>query len=136
MVRPKKYRFKEGNAKTENRMMDALEELANYEEFVAHLAPQLKKDLVSGMSSEDIYKKYSGMAAARAVAIATTERNPAVAMKAIQEVLDRALGKPTQKIEAKHRFDELSEEELDALVLAELKRGAIDVTDEGEGEEE
>jgi hypothetical protein len=102
-------------------MIRGLDQLAAFDEFVATISPELRKDLQSGASAEDIYLKYTAYAAARGVSIAMTERDTSKALKAIQDILDRTKGKAVQRVEAKHKFEDLSEDQLDALLQSRLK---------------
>lgn len=107
-----------------------LDNLAAYEEFCADLPGKLKKDLLSGLSTEELYKKYETLAAARAIAIATTEQDSSKALAAIKDILDRSRGKATDKSEITHKYSDLKEEELDSLILTKLADGADDTQDE------
>ena len=110
----------------ENRTIKIVEEVRAFEEFRTQVAPQLRADLQSGMSAKELYSKYEALAAARGLTIAMTDRNPAIALKAIQDILDRGQGKAAQEVRHKHKFQDLPEEQLDAILLSKLKNAGGD----------
>ena len=111
----------------ENRTIKIVEEVRAFEEFRTQVAPQLRADLQSGMSAKELYSKYEALAAARGLTIAMTDRNPAIALKAIQDILDRGQGKAAQEVRHKHKFQDLPEEQLDAILLSKLKNAGGDL---------
>lgn len=106
--------------KAESRMVNALDKLKAFDEFESLILPQLRKDLKAGLTSEEIYKKYKHLAAARAVSITLAEPDSTKAMVAVKEIFDRNEGKTTEKREITHRLDKLPDEQLDALLLTEF----------------
>ena len=114
----------------ENRTIKIVEEVRAFEEFRTQVAPQLRADLQSGMSAKELYSKYEALAAARGLTIAMTDRNPAIALKAIQDILDRGQGKAAQEVRHKHKFQDLPEEQLDAILLSKLKNAGGDFVQE------
>ena len=113
----------------ENRTIKIVEEVRAFEEFRTQVAPQLRADLQSGMSAKELYSKYEALAAARGLTIAMTDRNPAIALKAIQDILDRGQGKAAQEVRHKHKFQDLPEEQLDAILLSKLKNAGGDLAE-------
>ena len=120
MKKPKKTR-RDPDAAMHNqtRTIDAL---AGYELYAANILPAIRKDLEAGLSAIDILKKYSPLAAARAVTVALMEEDGSKALAASKQVIEHTVGKPTEKKEIKHQFEELKDEELDALLNSELKK--------------
>lgn len=114
--------------KTEHLMVSALDRLAAYEEFEESILPSLRKAMKEGKTDIEIYNMVRGAAAARTATIALTERDPAKALSAIKDILDRTGGKATERREIEHKYSKLKEEELDSLLLSEL--GGVDVEDD------
>jgi hypothetical protein len=112
--------------KTESLMVSALDRLAAFEEFQEEILPTLRGALKEGKTAEDIYKLVQAHAAARTATIALTERDPAKALSAIKDILDRSGGKPTERREVEHKYSKLKDEELDSLILSEIS----DVTED------
>lgn len=108
------------NNPAEHRMVRSLDKLAAYERFQELIMPEVIKDLEAGLTSEEILKKYSHLAAARLVTTSITgsEHKATVAAK---EILDRVSGKATEKREITHKLDKLPDDQLDALLLTELE---------------
>lgn len=114
-------KHKHNRSTTENRMIKNIDELAAFEQFKSEILPYLRDALQKGASAEEIYKKAEALAAARAVTIAATETDASKALSAIKDILDRSGGKPTDKREITHKYKDLSDEELDAMLLSEAE---------------
>jgi gamma-glutamyl:cysteine ligase YbdK (ATP-grasp superfamily) len=97
------------------------------------LLPELRADLASGLTAEQIYQKYQTLAAARSVQIVATEVDSSKALAAVKDILDRSQGKAKERQEIEHRLGKLPETELDALLLTKLKR-IEDAEEAGNGE--
>lgn len=69
------------------------------------------------MTAEEIFKKYEAHAAA---AVVSALASPDSQLAASDKILNRTMGKPTEKKEVTHKLDQLSDEQLDALVQSEL----------------
>ena len=117
--------------KIENRMASNLDKLAEFEEFEAHILPALRKDLQSGMTAEEIMKKYQAVAAARLVSTAMGDADSSKGVSASKDILDRTLGKAKESKEIKHKFEDLPEDEIDSLLKSKL----ADLSDEEEDSE-
>lgn len=120
MVRPKRQRKMDVNY-NDNDAAKRLDELSDYKEFVKHVPKKLRNAIMKGKSAKELYEEFSSEAAARAILIAMTEKDPTKALAAIKEVQDRALGKAVEKKETTHRFDELPEEEVDSILNSKLE---------------
>jgi phosphotransferase system HPr-like phosphotransfer protein len=123
----KTNRYNGGKA-NESRVVDALDDLAEYERFKAEILPKLRKMMRDGKSAEEIYNFSQGLLAARAVTIAASSPDEKTALQAIKEVLDRGVGKAADRLEVTQRYEKLSTEELEAL----LKSQEEDLQDEAE----
>jgi hypothetical protein len=96
-------------------------DLASFEEFKESLLPMLARDVLDGMPPEEMREKYASLIQARLIQEAITSGDPAKATAAAKDVLDRAFGKATEKSEVKHTFENLKDEELDAILQSELQ---------------
>lgn len=113
----------------ENRMVRTIDDLAAFDKFKEEILPALQKAVAKGVKAKDIMEQYSSHAAARTVTIALTEKDPGKALNAAKDILDRAQGKAVERKEVKHKLQELTDEQLDALLMSE------DDDDEAQSEE-
>jgi hypothetical protein len=102
------------------KMANQLDKLALFEEMQADLLPKLQKLLRQNATPEQIYKEFGALVAARTVNIALTELDSGKALTAVKEVLDRAHGKSTERVETTHKYSKLSDEELDNLLKSTI----------------
>lgn len=93
--------------------------LAAFEDFESEILPALIKDLKAGMTPDQLRQKYDSIVQARAITTALTERDSGKAMTAVKDILDRTHGKATEKKEVTHRFKDMSDKELDAVIKSE-----------------
>jgi hypothetical protein len=113
-----KKTFKTGR-RDERRMHRRIDDLIAFEEFQEEILPALRMALKEGKSAEEIYKMATAAAAARVVTIAVKEQDSSKALAAAKEILDRDGGKAVERKEVKHKYSELKDDELDALLLSE-----------------
>jgi len=118
MRRPKKQ-VKTGY-KDDLKAAQMVDDLAEFDQFRADIAPMLRKAVLEKWAPDRIYREFAAHAAARSVTIALTEDDPSKALSAIQEVLNRGFGKATEKREITNKFENLKDEDLDNLILSEL----------------
>lgn len=102
----------------QERAASLMDDLAEFEKFKQEVLPELRADLRAGMTAQEIMKKYSALAAARTITTVALEVDSGKALAAAKDVLDRADGKPKERVEHMHRYDESTDDEIDALVLA------------------
>ncbi len=108
-------------------MVSKIDKLRKFEEFEEQILPALRGHLKAGASAAQLYKLYEALAAARQLTIALTEQDPGKALAAIIDIQNRASGKPKEKLEVQHRYANLSDDELDALIDSRTKEvGPID----------
>lgn len=112
----------------ESAMTRMLDELTEFQEF-QQLLPALRRALVDGKDAGEIYDDFSNMAAVRTVQIALLEQDSGKALSAIKDILDRTQGKAVERKEVKHKFSDLPDDDLDAILLSELDDVSYD--DEG-----
>lgn len=115
-------------------MADALDELAEFEEFKDQVLPAIRKDLAAGLTESQILEKYKALAAAAVVTITTKIDQPAVALAAAKDILDRTRGKAKESKDVTHRFSQMPEKEIDAILASEL--GALELLEAGDEPEE
>lgn len=123
----------------ENKMVADLDAYARFQDFKNMILPQLQKDVMAGLPAEKLYEKYQHMAAARAITIAASDPDSGKALAAIKDILDRSAGKPTEKKEVTHKYADLKDEELQALLeteLADLEDEELEETEDTEGDGE
>lgn len=104
----------------EDKMTDALDELAAYEQYRTEILPELREALSRGATAEEISAKYAAVAAARVASIAAKEADSGKALAAAKDLLDRVQGKAKERTEVKHKFENLKDEQLDSLLLSQL----------------
>ncbi len=105
----------------EYKMEKHLEKMEQFEEFQREILPDLQKMLKEGKSSEEIRKFANAYVTARMVTIALTDGDASKAIAAAKDILDRDEGKAKERTEHTHRFEKLKDEELDSLILSNLK---------------
>lgn len=105
----------------QTRMAAELDDLADYEEFKAEILPVLRKDISSGKSAEEIQEKYKNLLAAREVSIALTSDDEGRALSAIKQIRDRLEGKAIERKAIAHKFEQLPDDQVDALIEQSIK---------------
>lgn len=118
-------RRKDGGSAEKHRV-SLCDEIAEFEDFREKVLPDLRKALENGMTAEQIRKKYHAYLQAREISIGLTEEDPRVALTAIKRIIEAEEGKATEKKDISVKYEELSEEELDALIETELKESGPD----------
>ncbi len=94
-------------------------DLIEFDDFQTTILPALRRDLKAGLTPKELQEKYAALAAARMINIALTEENTGAASAAAKDILDRTAGKATEKKEVTHKFKDLSDDELDAILASE-----------------
>ena len=118
--RPKPTKRRSYN-KEESKMVKSIDSLAQYEQFVALIPPEIRKDILEGLKPNEILKKYSNIVAGRMVATAMTERDPTRAFAMMKDVLDRTEGKAIERKQIQHALHNVTDQEFDALLASELE---------------
>ncbi len=93
-------------------------ELAEFEDYQTILAT-IRKDIKKGMTQKQLAEKYAPLAQARVISEMLTTDNPTAALAAAKDLLDRVEGKATEKKEVTHRFKDMADAELDAILESE-----------------
>ena len=106
--------------KQEAEMVRSLDELAEFQEYRDKILRRFHKMLKDGAEPQEILKVAQSLAAARLGSMAATEFDSGKALSAIKDLLDRTQGRATEKKEVQHKFEKLTDEELDSLVASKL----------------
>ena len=116
-----------GEEKTQDSKARTLDTLAEYEDFRESILPALRADIKQGLTAAQIQEKYNLDVVARQISIALDEKDSARALKAIQDLRNRVEGTPVQRVEQKHKLENMDEDQLDALILSKQEALAKDV---------
>lgn len=127
--------------KVEERMVNMVDELNEFREFRQTIMPRIRKLIKEGKKAEDLYKEHRDMLAARKLSIALDPSvAPEKALTAITDIENRLEGKPREARDITHKFAQMPDKQIDALLLSELEVEALEpaVTEEEkkEGEED
>jgi DNA replication protein DnaD len=95
--------------------------IAEFEKFKTELLPALQKDLLSGATAPELREKYLALVQARLISEALTNPDAAKAAAAAMDIINRAEGKAVEKRETKHTFENLKDEEVDAILKSEIE---------------
>lgn len=116
MIRPKTGKKRKSGNQVEDNAIGKIDALA-FQQYQAKILRAVREDLLAGMTTDQLLKKYEVHAAA---ALISSMINPATVVAAAERILDRTQGKPTQRTENIHKLEKLSEEELNALLKTQL----------------
>lgn len=109
--------------KTENMkemsVVNLIDEVAEFEDFKQKILPAIRKDLRAGMSEKDLREKYSAYVQADVLSTALVDPNSAVRLAASKDVLDRKEGKAKENKEVTHRYGNLTDAQLKAILNSE-----------------
>ncbi len=119
-IRPKQNPHKGGH-KTDLARASMVDDIAEFTKFREDILPFLRKAIQDGLSAEEIYKRSAALAAARGVSIAVTEVDSGKALSAVRDILDRAQGKAKEQKTVTHKFEDLTDDELDAMLVSEAE---------------
>lgn len=119
-VRPKRVpQFYNDGRPAEKRMTDFIQDLVEFEDFKETILPAIRKDVKSGMTAKQLREKYAALAQARLITDALMNPDAGKAAVAAKDIIDRAEGKAVERKETTHRFENMSDQELDALLASE-----------------
>ncbi len=110
-----------GQYSNQNRMADQLDKLAAYDDYAENVLPRLQKAIKERWSVEKMYAEFQPMVAARMITAALSDPDSGKSLQAAKEILDRSLGKSTERIETTHKYSKLSDLELDNLLASTLE---------------
>lgn len=118
-MKPRVSRGAKSN-KTEDKMIDLIDQVSAFEDFQATILPSLKEDIKRGLGPKELRERYAAIIQARIISIAATAEKPGEALIAAKDILDRAHGKATEKKEVTHLLANASEKELEAVLASEI----------------
>lgn len=107
--------------KTEDKLVRGLDQLAAYQNYRDNVSPYIQRALEEGWSHEKILASFTELAAAKLVQLALNGTGKEQ-MSALKELLDRTQGRPVEKLEVKGKLEQLSEKELDSLLMTKLAK--------------
>lgn len=121
MATPKhqrKVRYNSGHG-DQGKMAQAMDDLAEFEDFKTSILPKLRAAIKAGKSALDMYKLVEAEAAARAITIGLTSEDEGKALSAVTDILNRVHGKPKETVNVNNRYENLPDDQLDSLILSE-----------------
>lgn len=106
----------------EQKVIQALDERAEFERFRENILPIFRQAVAEQWTAEKIWSHplTQAMLAANAVRIGLDNSDPGKALAAITAVMDRTVGKPTEKQEVTHKVQGMKDEELNALLATHM----------------
>lgn len=111
---PTRYSSDKGEYK-QNRLHKHIAEFEDYQTILA----SIRKDLKAGLTTKELQAKYAPLAQARVISEMLTNEDGSKALSAAKDLLDRVEGRATEKKEVTHRFKDMSDKELDAVLKSE-----------------
>lgn len=102
-------------------MTKALDDLAAYEDFKATTLKAIRMDIRKGLGAAELRKKYAAVIQGRLITDALTTEDIKEASAIGKDVIDRVEGKATEKKEVTHKFADMKEDELDAILKSEIE---------------
>lgn len=123
MKRPKNRKIS-SNHINEKARIGMVDDINEFIKFRQEILPWLRTAIERGATAEEIYQKAQALAAARSVTIAMTEVDSGKAMNAVKEILDRSQGKPKERVELTKKYEGLTDDELDAMLLSEAEEAS------------
>lgn len=109
---------RKSNRPEEHDQSDLHDALKAFDTFRQELLPMLQEDILKGTPPEALRKKYLSYLTARQIQIGLTDPQSANALAAIKDLQDRTEGKPAQTNINVNKYEQLSDEQLDAAVLS------------------
>jgi len=120
-AKPKKNRKQYSSHNAERRIENLFEQLAQFEDFKATILPALQQDLQDpDITPAKLREKYAAILQARLITDALSTKDEGKAATIIKDVLDRTEGKAVEKKEYTHRFENMTDHELESVLQSEL----------------
>ena len=123
MARKKSVFPREQNVR-EDEAAQMVDDLAEFEDFRATILADIRKDIKAGMKAAELFKKYEHMVAGRMLTTAICEPDVKTANDVGKNILDRSSGKPTEHISTTHKYESMTDQELDQLITT-MSPGAV-----------
>ena len=96
-------------------LLDDFQEFSKYKKVMGDLMEMINQ----GATVESIYEKYGPALAARMVMMGISSSDTRNSMALIKEIHDRSLGKSKERQEIHHKFENVSDADLDKLIKSE-----------------
>ncbi len=107
--------------RSENKTIELIDKIRKFADFEKTILPALQDDVKAGMGPKELRTKYASLVQARIISEALNNPDGGKALVAAADIINRSEGKATEKKEVTHRFDSLSDEELDAVLESETQ---------------
>jgi hypothetical protein len=120
--KPQRWAPTSKDNKTEDRLVDLIDTIADFEEFRLKVLPAIQQDVKAGLSAEELRKKYHALVQARQITALFLETDHSKAASVAQQLIDRTEGKSVERQETTHKFENLSDAELDAVLNSKLNK--------------
>lgn len=125
-ARPKSRRHHRTHPHTQgathdNRMAKMIDDLAEFEDFRQTVLKAIRKDISKGLSAKELREKYAAIVQGRLLTDALTTEDVGKAAFIGKDIIDRVEGKATEKKEVTHKFSEMKDDELDAILKSEIE---------------
>lgn len=111
--------IREARNPAEDRLAYLLGVAEQFESFQTML-PTLKEDLKQGLTSKQLRERYAPLLTAQQISTALTNQDTVKGAEVAEKLLNRIEGKATEHKVVKHQFEELTDQELDAILLSEM----------------
>lgn len=118
-ARPRKTKKNLTSYAAEMKASTLHQQIIAFEDYTTHILPAIKQDLKAGLTPKQLREKYAALVQARTISDAILTQNEGHAASVSKDILDRVEGKATEKKEVTHRFSEMSDKELDAVLKSE-----------------
>jgi hypothetical protein len=112
--------------KQEKKMIALIDQVSAFKEFQDSILPALMADLKNGATSEQLRAKAIAALEAKKISLAIREQDSMKALALIKDIQDRHEGKAKERTEVSHKFQNVKEDELDAIVLSKLAEAGIE----------
>lgn len=111
-------RYRDGKKET-SKMARLIDDLTEFEKYQKEVLKKIRQDIAAGMTAPELRKKYAAQIQGRMITDALTEEDKGKAATIGKDIIDRVEGKATEKKEVTHKFSEMSDKELDAILQSE-----------------
>lgn len=108
----------------ENQPVEAtmLDEALMHEQFRREALPRILEAIRRGDNLEKMFSDNETALAARLMTIALSDPDAKVALQAMKEITDRAIGKSKDSVSIEHKYEKMSDVELDSLLASKLRK--------------
>ena len=108
----------------QDRKVDMLDRLSQFDWFEQTILPAIREDLQAGTPAEALRAKYQAVVQACLISTAIADSDPKNRIAASKDVLDRSEGKAKERVEQTHKFESLDEDQLTAILKSKLAKAS------------